>query len=54
MTECKYCDCETVVIRGDYTALVINAGERLISAWGDGEANLTINYCPVCGRKLGD
>ena len=54
MAECKYCNGEKLVIHGDYTDLVINTRERLISAWADGEANLKINYCPMCGRKLGD
>lgn len=54
MQDCKYCTDEAITIHGDWTDLNVNAKERLISAWGDGEADLEINYCPVCGRKLGD
>ncbi|MHB9289673.1 hypothetical protein [Latilactobacillus curvatus] len=54
MTECKYCEGEEIIIHGFYTDLSIDSKERLISALGEGQVDLKINYCPVCGRKLDD
>jgi len=49
---CKFCQNDGVTIHGDYTELVIDGSNRLISAFGDGEAYQEIKYCPMCGRKL--
>lgn len=52
MNKCKYCR-EEHTIQGDWTELHFDLPNRMISAWGDGEATLVdVNYCPMCGRKL--
>lgn len=53
MNECKWCHGNSVTIYGDATDLEIDGKHAVIKAWGDDLASQKINFCPMCGRKLG-
>lgn len=69
MNECKYCDLKNygtyvfdykIVLHiqdGAWNTLYMaydkNRKEYSIMAVGDGSAEIKIDYCPFCGRKLG-
>jgi len=56
--KCKICERlknnEVYEIQGNWVNLAIEKihGETKIRAYGDGIAEMNINYCPECGRKL--
>ena len=61
MTECKYCSGEITLIE-DWDEIddhepdseVTIQGNRLKLTCENGTFVKTINYCPMCNRKLGD
>jgi len=53
---CKYCECKHPLIDSELFELRIVYGNSLTANY-NGKGNDTvkkINYCPMCGRKLGD
>lgn len=56
--KCKICERlknnEVYTVQGSWVDLEIKKihGETKIQAYGDGIAEMNINYCPECGRKL--
>ena len=49
--ECEWCNGkETKLAEGEYTGLYMEG--NTITAYGEGEAVIKINYCPNCGRIL--
>lgn len=56
--KCKICERlknnEVYKVQGSWVDLEIKKiyGETKIQAYGDGVAEMNINYCPECGRKL--
>lgn len=56
---CKYCEGyePEVIVSDPYNVLMLKADELyFLSQEGDDDYELSgkINYCPMCGRKLGD
>lgn len=57
---CKYCDGNKKLIDkfGPYdgTELSISNNKLSLEVWADGQTaadeSMSINYCPICGRKL--
>lgn len=51
---CPYCHGDYIII-GDYTELELDLEHQRIVACGDDEVYLNdAQYCPMCGRKLGE
>ena len=56
--KCKICErlksTKVYTVQGSWVDLEIKKihGETKIQACGDGIAEMNINYCPECGRKL--
>lgn len=56
--KCKICERlksnKVYTVQGSWVDLDIYKihGETKIQAYGDGIAEMNINYCPECGRKL--
>ena len=59
---CKYCDCKDVINTFDnegeacFGDISFNPSNKTLSSWDDGANPLIVHiqYCPFCGRKLGD
>ncbi len=58
--KCDYCNIENneskLIVLGNWNNLYIERDEYenfYISAKSDGIAEMRINYCPFCGKKLG-
>ena len=58
MKMCEICDAvfnnETYIIEGDWVELDFKkrGNDVYIIACGDGCAEMKLNYCPECGKKL--
>jgi len=52
-TSCEWCDGEEHCIsKARWTRLLMRG--KTITASGDENASVEINFCPNCGRRLGD
>ena len=49
---CEWCDGGWHDIVGDFVGFSME--NNIITAYGDGQLDIKISYCPFCGRKLGD
>lgn len=65
MKKCKYCTGDWFELAsGDNVTLTMDGNDGTLSVaqdWdyyndeeGSGSKTISINYCPMCGRKLGD
>ena len=60
MEECYICKAlqekgEYKYNTGFYTTIAVKKGKNgkyRVFAWGEGEASISCNYCPHCGKKL--
>jgi hypothetical protein len=50
---CKYCEGKNIITIENYLAVYINYLSEINILTTDGEFKKKINYCPMCGRKLG-
>lgn len=54
MTDCEYCKCDKLMsTKYDDNEVRIHGDHLDIANEGLGGSYIKINYCPMCGRKLG-
>ena len=51
--ECDYCKEKNIITIDGVLAIYINNQNKLKAITTKGEFGADINYCPMCGRKLG-
>lgn len=53
---CQYCEDGALILNGDYTQVWISDLSTLLALEKESDSmeEANINYCPMCGAKLGD